>query len=282
MITWRSYIREGVPHTVTGDLRLGQGLPDAAGQHPRDLLVWLPPDYATSDRRYPVIFMHDGQNLFDAHTSYSGEWEIDETMTTLCAEGMSAIVVGMVNAGAARPLEYSPYPFLRDGVPYQGHGHAYIEWIATKVKPLIDSAFRTLPDAASTGIAGSSMGGLISLYGFLTRGDVFGWCAAFSTAYWFGDGALLATIRQQARGAGRVYLDVGTQEGETLAGWGQRGSDLDMAYVRGVRAVRDALTAGGYVAGDTLWYVEEEGAPHRESAWARRAPAALRWLLRGA
>ncbi len=279
MIRWHSYMREGVPHTVTGDLRLGQGLPDAAGQHPRDLLVWLPPDYAASDRRYPVIYMHDGQNLFDAHTSYSGEWEIDETMTALHAEGLSAVVVGMVNAGANRPFEYSPYPFVRDGVRYEGHGHRYIEWIAGQVKPLIDSTFRTLPGPGTTGIAGSSMGGLISLYGFLARGDVFGWCGAFSTAYWFGDGALLTTIQQQASGAGRVYLDVGTQEGETLAGWGQGGGDLDAAYVRGVRDVRDALIAQGYVEGDTLWYVEDEGAPHRESAWARRAPAALRWLL---
>ncbi len=280
---WLPY-RRRTGSTVTGDLRVVKGLSQPAYLPPdapkHDLLIWLPPGYQTTARRYPVIYMHDGDNLFDIVTSYAGEWQVDETLTTLAIEGISAIVVGIPNASGYRAIEYSPYPF-RD-VERQivtGHGHAYIEWLVTIVKPIIDTSLLTLSDPAHTIIAGSSMGGLISLYGMMHFPHVFGACGAFSPAYWFGDNALVRTIRARAGGAGRVYLDVGTCEGDTLTKWQILHDGLDAAYVSGVRDLRDALIRGGYRPDETLLYVEEEGGQHHEEAWRRRLPRALRFLL---
>jgi predicted alpha/beta superfamily hydrolase len=276
---WHPY--SAPQHSVVGDLRVWHDLYSPQLDNQRDVFVWLPPDYEMDTRRYPVIYMHDGLNLFDKSTSYSGEWEVDETMTALSQEGLNAIIVGLPNMKEKRGLEYSPYPFRAyDGSAVIGQGDAYIRFIVETVKPLIDESFRTRPEAAVTGIAGSSMGGLISLYGFLAYPQVFGLCGAFSTAYWFGDNGLLATTHTVARAEGRVYLDVGTREGETLKGWANlSGEQADLAYCEGVGELRDALIAAGYRLGENLMYVEAEGAPHREVAWAARLPDAMRFLL---
>ncbi|MBC8100809.1 MAG: alpha/beta hydrolase, partial [Armatimonadetes bacterium] len=160
MTQWQIYTDTVTQHTVTGDVRVTRALHSPQLDNTRDIFVWLPPDYITSDRRYPVIYMHDGQNLFDAHVSNSGEWQADETMTALFAEGYAAIIVAVPNAGEARRLEYSPY--LNDSplLPiHDARGDRYLRFLIDTVKPLIDHDFRTLPAAASTGIAGSSMGG---------------------------------------------------------------------------------------------------------------------------
>jgi len=282
MVIWIPYPIRRARHTVVGDLRVTPMLYSPQLDNARDVLVWLPPDYESSTRRYPVIYMHDALNLFDERSSYAGEWRVDETLTALHPEGYAAIVVGLPNMGEQRAIEYCPYPFTdRNGVPKQGRGDDYVRFIIETVKPLIDATFRTQPQADSTAIAGSSMGGLISHYAFLTYPHVFGICGAFSTAYWFGDNSLLKTTQQLARGAGRIYLDVGTDEGLTLKGWGYQAGDLGVVYRDGVRALRDALLAGGYVDGQTLMYVEDEGARHHELAWAARLPDALRFMLAG-
>jgi predicted alpha/beta superfamily hydrolase len=273
MHNWLDYTDTVDTHSVVGTLKVLKDFHSPQLDNARDVLVWLPPSYAGRDRRYPVLYMHDAQNLFDAGTSYVGEWMVDETMTALADEGLEAIVVGLPNQSNARALEYNPYP--------PGLGAAYVAFLADTVKPLIDGAFRTLPAAAHTGVAGSSMGGLISLYAFLMRGDVFSTCGAFSTAYWFGENGLLRTIAGQAGAPGHIYLDVGTAEGEVTHNWGLS-PDLETGhrdYVQGVRDLRDALLERGYRAGDSLLYVEDEGAIHRECAWAARLPTALRFLL---
>lgn len=279
MPQWESYTTTVAQHTVMGDLRILRNFYSPQLDNYRDVLVWLPPDYEHSDRAYPVIYMHDAQNLFDAHTSYSGEWRVDETMTQLAADGMSAIIVGLPNMKEKRGVEYSPYPFYINGVTHVGQGDKYIQFIVETIKPMIDTSFRTQPESAATGIAGSSMGGLISLYGFLIRPDVFGLCGAFSPAYWFGNSGLLETTRQRAKGIGRVYMDVGTREGPTLSNWMIEADDLHTVYAKGVRALHEALLANGYKDGQNLLYVEAEGAIHNEAAWAERFPNAMRFLL---
>lgn len=266
------------PNTVTGDLRVWHAVYSPQLDNRRDVLVWLPPDYEHSGRHYPVIYMHDAQNLFDRHGSYSGEWEVDETLTALSTEGMDAIIVGLPNMHELRGVEYCPYPFVAyEGTPTVGRGDDYIRFISETIKPAIDGALRTRPETRFTGIAGSSMGGLISLYGALVYPHVFGLCGAFSPAYWFGDNALLQTCIAKTPYPGRIYLDVGTQEGETIERWLGLDSDAaHRAYVQGVHDLYVALEAGGCGA---LMYVEDEGALHREAAWARRLPAALRFLL---
>lgn len=279
MTVWQPY--SSTPHTVVGTLLTTREVHSPQLGNVRDIFVWLPPAYADETRRFPVVYMHDGLNLFDRYTSYSGEWEVDETMTALSAEGLDAIIVGLPNMSDGRAVEYCPYPFINlDGTHTEGRGDAYVRFIVDTVKPLIDAAFRTKQDASATGIAGSSMGGLISLYAALTYPDVFGMCGAFSPAYWFGNNGLLETARTRASGSGRVYLDVGTREGETLNRWLQvYGQEADDAYTQGVCDLRDVLASAGYRPGVNLMYVEESDATHREDAWARRFPAAMRFLL---
>jgi predicted alpha/beta superfamily hydrolase len=283
MTSWLRYTDTVEQHTVVGDLHILKEFHSPQLDNRRDVYVWLPPSYADSaDKRYPVIYMHDGQNLFDAHTSYAGEWCVDETMIALAAEGLEAIIVALPN-NADRRLEYSPYP---SGVApeHDGRGDKYIAFITDTVKPMIDEEFRTLPDAAHTGIAGSSMGGLISLYALLRRPDVFSVCGAFSPAYWFGNAGLSRSVAELATGYGKVYMDIGTKEGYIFKGipapFGVQTNDGDNAYLEGVRRLRDGLILRGYRAGESLLYVEEKDALHNEAAWARRLPDAMRWLLK--
>jgi predicted alpha/beta superfamily hydrolase len=282
MANWLPYIETVEQHTVVGDLRITRDVFSPQLHNERDVYVWLPPSYNTGDRRYRVIYMHDAQNLFDKYASFVGEWEVDEAMTALAAEGLEAIIVALPN-NTERRIEYNPYP--QGAAPeHDGRGDSYLRFLVDTVKPLIDTDFRTLPDAANTGIAGSSMGGLISLYALLTYPDVFSFCGAFSPAYWFGNSGLVRTVSELATGKGRIYMDIGTSEGYIFAGipdpFTVHTADPDQAYLDGVRALRDGLIARGYQLGGNLHYVEEEGAIHQESAWAKRLPNALRFLLR--
>lgn len=284
---WRNYT-DGLtrPHTVLGDLRVHDALYSPQLGNRRDVLVWLPYEYDSHpDRHYPVLYMHDGDNLFDGYASYSGEWRVDEALTTLRHDGLEAIVVGLPNAGNLRRVEYNPYPAQLGAVFWDGRGADYIAFITDTVKPLIDSSFRTHPTPATTGIAGSSMGGLISLYGFLTRPDVFGLCGAFSPVPWIGEAetGLLPTLRQVGRATGKVYLDIGGREGEVILGIAphltQDPAEADRMYLDGVRHLRDGLLSAGYRLGQTLHYLEDPEAKHNEGAWAARLPTALRYLL---
>ncbi len=285
MAEWQHYT-DGVPqHTVSGELLVHRALHSPQLNNSRDVLVWLPASYHSRERRYPVLYMHDGQNLFDAHTSFAGEWAIDETMQRLAQEGYEAIIVGLPNLEERRFVEYSPYLATSARFPaMNGQGDSYLRFITDTVKPLIDADFRTLPMRELTGIAGSSLGGLISLYGFLTRSDVFGLCGAFSPAYWVSGRSLLRTAAERADGHGRVYLDVGTKEGGHFGAMPadhkpQTGSEPRTEYYLGVRQLAEILLSKGYKANHDLLYVEEADAEHNEQAWARRLPTALRFLL---
>jgi predicted alpha/beta superfamily hydrolase len=281
MENWRIYADLHPENTVVGRLRV---LPDFYSPqlgNKRDLLVYLPQSHDTDPtRRFPVIYMHDGQNLFDAKTSYSGEWRADETMLALEAEGIEAILVGIPNPGADRIHEYSPFADRRS----KGRGALYMRFIVETVKPMIDADFHTLPEKAHTGLLGSSMGGLISLYGFFQHPNVFGMAGVVSPAFWFGGGAIYNYVDSRPHVDGRIYLDVGTQEAGTTKKpawlppvWRQSPSDR---YVDSVRKMRDQLIRKGYSDGGTLHYIEEDGGVHNETDWARRLPEMLRWLLR--
>lgn len=279
---WKDYKSLVSQHTVTGDLRVKKAVRSQQLENKRDILVWLPPSYAASEKHYPVLYMHDGFNLFDTFSSYSGEWGVDETMTVLAAEGIEAIIVGIPNQGQQRFTEYNPYPIRFHSQHVEGRGDDYIAFITDTLKPMIDRTFRTDPSSASTGIAGSSMGGLISLHGFLTRQDVFGFCGAFSPVFWIGTG-LQQSIEELANGTGRVYLDIGAHEGSVIL---QVGTNLaktevegDRFYLKGVRHLRSRLLTKGYVEGSSLLYVEDSEGRHNEETWARHLPAALRFLI---
>lgn len=276
MTNWRSYTQERENHTIVGELLITDRVYSPQLHNHRNLLVWLPPSYRDNDRRFPVIYMHDGDNLFDENATPYGEWQVDETLTQLAEDGMEAIVVGIPNMAEMRFSEYCPFDEVKPAL-----GDAYLRFIVDTIKPMIDADFRTQREAASAAIFGSSMGGLISLYGFLKYPNVFGLCGAFSPVFWFNGDALYQTVLAEAIGNGRVYLDVGTKEGEVYGALVSHGPISDDAahdaYRDGVRHLRDGLLHKGYAR--NLLYVEDEDALHNESAWAKRLPGAFRFLL---
>ncbi len=255
---------DGAEHTVVGTVLRLPAVHSPQLENARDLLVYLPPSYhMDAERRYPVLYMHDGQNLFDRATSFGAEWEVDQTLEAASEDGLEAIVVALPNMGAERLDEYSPWqdPKHHKG----GRGDLYVDFIVDTVKPLIDEDFRTRPDRRSTGIAGSSMGGLISLYAFFRNPKTFGFCGVMSPALWFGGRRIYDFVRAAPFVPGRVYVDVGTQEGKE--------------ELTDVRELKELLAKKGYRRGSDLLYVVEMGAGHNEEAWARRMRRELHFLL---
>jgi predicted alpha/beta superfamily hydrolase len=260
---WRDYTddyteqkeqADRAPHTVTGTL-----LVDARAPHPqlgvrRPLYVWLPPSYATApERRYPVLYMHDAQNLFDAALAFGGrEWQVDESLTALAAEGMEAIVVGISHGGRRRVRELTPFGA-------NNLGEAYLACITDTIKPRVDATFRTLPERDHTTMVGSSMGGLMSLFAFFHRPDLFGAVGVLSPALWPAHGAIGNMVRRAPYVPGRIYLDNGTHEPSA-------------------RPMAETLRTKGYNDAN-LRYVVDKGGHHSEADWARRLPNALRFLL---
>lgn len=251
--------------TVVGTLLVGPdlGAPGIARRRP---LVLLPPSYRSGGRSYPVLYMQDGNNLFDEPVSHSGEWRVDETMAMLAAEGIEAIIVGIPNAGDDRAAEYGPW----EGPFGSGIGDDYLRFVIDVVKSHVDSTLRTVPGKAGTGIMGSSLGGFISLYGLFAHPDTFGFAGAMSPALWWST-RFIPWLEEAPFVDGRIYIDVGTREIE-------KDSAKSAGYVRGYESAVAVLRNKGYDE-TAMLAVVEEGATHRESAWARRLPDALRFLL---
>jgi predicted alpha/beta superfamily hydrolase len=273
---WLSYDEaHGPDHTVTGRVLVWPRVEGARGIPAREILVYLPPSIAgrqpgppaPGERRYPTLYFQDGQNVFDERTSYAGEWRADETLEQLAGEGIEAIAVAVPNSGEGRMDEYNPWPsrepWWRRGRLVGGKGDAYLEWLVGTVKALVDASFPTSTERTATGIIGSSMGGLISLYGLIARGETFGLSGVLSPSLRWSDSRVLRVLEDHDLAPARVHLDAGSRE------W--RGLYDD------TRRLRDLLTAKGA----RVHYVEERNAWHREAAWARRLPGALRFLLDG-
>ncbi len=262
---WHDYPQpdDGAEHTVVGTVKVLEGFHSPQLGNERQILVYLPPSYGSGERRYPVIYMHDGQNLFDRATSFGEEWEVDQTLEAAADEGLEAIVVGIPNMGPGRLDEYGPWPEPKHDAG--GKGDAYLDFIVDTLKPVVDRDFRTLPERESTGIAGSSMGGLISLYAFFARQETFGFAGVMSPALWFGERRIFEFLEQAPFVDGRIYLDVGTQEGKEA--------------VEDVRRLRDLLVEKGYERWKSFLYFVEMGGGHNESAWARRMRRELHFLL---
>jgi predicted alpha/beta superfamily hydrolase len=246
-----------------GSVRVLRGVHSPELGNTRDVFVYLPGSYAANGRRHPVIYMHDGQNLFYDRMSFAGAWKVDHGMADVGPDALEAIVVAIPNMGPDRINEYSPWHDERHG---GGSGDAYIRFIVDTLRPAIDAELCTASEREATGIAGSSMGGLISLYGFLHEPTVFGFCAAMSPAFWFAHGRIFDYVASAPFVPGRVYLDCGTREGET-----------EMEHVRRMCTV---LKQKGYQAARDLLCVVEPGAAHTEQAWAGRVARMLGFVLR--
>jgi predicted alpha/beta superfamily hydrolase len=264
MAEWKDYpaaLDPGRPGVV-GSIKQLEHVHSPQLDNTRDLLVYLPPSYDDGDRRYPVIYMHDGQNLFDPATSFAGEWAVDQTLEAASDDGLEVIVVAIPNMGAERTNEYSPFLDEKAG---GGRGELYLRFLTETVKPLVDADFRTLADREHTGIAGSSMGGLISLYAFFRYRHSFGFAGVMSPALWFADHAVLEWVQRQPFAGGRIYIDVGMREGQKT---------LD-----DVLRLRDVLQGKGYRNLHDLLCVVDTAGDHSERAWARRLHRQLRFLL---
>lgn len=269
---WQIYTHDKSPgeHTVVGSVRIAPQIHSPQLGNRRDILVYLPPSYHVSEKFYPVVYMHDGQNLFDEVTSFVGEWRVDETLEEIAhSEGYEAIVVGIPSVGEERMLEYSPYD-TRWG---KSKAAQYLAFMTETVKPLVDSSFRTLPGRSTTGVAGSSMGGLISMYAFMRCPQVFGWVGAMSPSFWLVNHHIIHDIEQMPYIPGRIYLDIGEQEISS------RRAGKSQQLTSTVRQVYEALVVRGYQPNREILYVTDPEGVHHESAWARRFPQMIRFFL---
>jgi predicted alpha/beta superfamily hydrolase len=249
----------------------------------RTVDVYLPASYP-SGRRYPVVYMQDGQNLSDPATAFAGTWDLDGTLERLAASGLEAIVVGVHNMGDARLGEYSPFPDRRHG---GGDADAYLEFLTATLKPRIDRLFRTRVDRDETAIVGSSMGGLVSLYAYFRFPSIFGRAGAMSPSIWFGQGAILDFIQDARTPHGRLYVDAGLHEGAGTVRDARRLGRLLIArgFARDRRARRTRAEyrgvdrRGRHEGKPRVRYVEDSAGRHNEGSWARRLESALRFLL---
>ncbi len=230
------------------------------GDAARDILVATPPGYDEGDRRYPVAYLQDGQNLFDAETSYAGEWGLLDILEKR-GKQQPMILVGVPNLGRERLREYSPFD---DPVRGPGEGAAYLRWLTDTVKPLVDAGFRTLPARTHTAVGGSSMGGLFALYALLAGAATFGAAWVMSPALWYADGEIFRWLAHRPGPVGRIYLDIGREEGD---------EELFDA-----RRMHDLLLDRGWVAGVNLRYVEDPAGTHDEASWGRRVRKEWRQL----
>ena len=235
--------------SITGDVRVFRG---AVG---RDLYVYVPP----SPGPHAVLYMHDAQNLFDEALSNSGEWRVDETMEALALEGVAAIVVGIPHGGDLRGHELAG-----DGAD------DYLALVVERVVPLVENDFDV--DASRRGIAGSSLGAVASLHGLYRHPDLFAFAGVFSPAFWWnGDDRWFDLVRETPPPRARINMDVGDDEGEGVEG-------RRRAYVDGFERMSALLREKGF-GEDDLRVVLDPGGVHHESAWARRFPDAMRFLL---
>lgn len=260
------------PHTTVGDVRSLGEFTISGLNRTREVLIYLPPGYERDVHlSYPVMYMWDGQNLFDQSTAFAGEWQVDEMLEQRIPEGElpPMIVVGINNGGEYRLREQSPWPYLYHDEPAEGA--EFVAWVAHDLKRRIDRGFRTLSDPAHTGIGGSSMGGLTSLYAGFRYPEVFGRVMAMSPALWFGERHVFDFVRKQGKPPhAKIYLDCGHYEGSRRS---------QHAFLRQSQHMAQTLRELGLREGRELMWVEDRHGHHSEADWARRLPGALKFLF---
>jgi predicted alpha/beta superfamily hydrolase len=244
-----------------GKVTIVPGVESPQLKNSRSLRIYLPPSYdENAAKRYPVLYMHDGQNLFDAKTAaYGVEWGIDETVNHLVAVGQmdEVIVVGIDNTPDRIP-EYTPCCDPKHG---GGKLSAYEAFIVDTVKPMIDKTLRTLPGKANTAIMGSSLGGIASVVIAQHHPDIFSRAGGVSSSFWWNNKALIT--KMPARVPVKFYIDAGTKDDG----------------LEDTTQMRDAMLAQGYVAGADLLYFAAEGGSHNEKSWAARVEKPLTWFF---
>jgi len=260
-------------HTLTGNIKRHRAFASRILGNRRDILVYLPRGYRPlSRRRYPVLYLHDGQNVFDAATSFGGvEWGVDEAAERLIQQNLiePLIIVAVANLGEQRIHEYTPTRGVIDAKARRkkrskGLAKKYAQFLVDELKPFIDRKYPTKPDAAFTGLGGSSLGGLVTLAIGLVCSQVFSRLMVMSPSIWWDDFAIYGLVDSiQQKPPLKIWLDTGTAE----PGWEQARELLKRLLEKGWKLQKDIL------------YMESEGADHSEGAWAARVEPALRFLF---
>jgi predicted alpha/beta superfamily hydrolase len=225
----------------------------------RKIWIYLPSNYANSKEKYPVLYMHDAQNLFDEFTAPYGEWGVDEALDSLQKRTSKyAIVVGVDHGDAKRLVEYNPYDTKEYG---KGEGEAYTDFLVQTLKPYVDNNYRTKKDAAHTSVAGSSLGGLISTYAILKYPNTFGSAGIFSPAYWIAPD-LQKFVKQTSKKllVNKIWFYGGEKEGYTMM--------EDMERIKSLLPQNI----------ETVVLKAKEG-EHNEKAWRNGFPAFYKWLI---
>lgn len=234
----------------------------------RRVWIYLPPSYKSSTKKYPVLYMHDGQNVFDDATSFSGEWGVDEAIDTLGLKTKECIVVGIDNGGDKRLNEYSPYDFSLRGIAAnnqsnKGEGRKYVDFMVKTLKPFIDKRYRTQKDRHNTFTAGSSMGGLISMYAVLKYPKVFGGAGVFSPAFWVAP-KIFDDIKAKGKKVNsKIYFYAGDEEGESM---------VPMT----IRAFNEMHR----VSKSKMCEVIRAGGKHNEQRWRVEFPLFYEWIMK--
>ena len=261
------------PHSLTGNIQQHRAFPSKILRNRRDILVYLPPGYRRfTGKRYPVLYMHDGQNLFDAATAFAGvEWGMDETAQRLIRQKLiePLIIVAVANMGEDRIHEYAPTRgvYAQTGERKKrsrGLARQYGDFLIRELKPFIDRKYRTKREAEFTGLGGSSLGGLVTLAIGLLYPEVFTRLLVMSPSIWWDNCSICRLVDSlEEKAPIKIWLDTGTSE----PGWEKAGE------------LRDLLVEKGWRLYDDLQFLEVEGADHSERAWAARVDPALRFLF---
>ena len=234
----------------------------------RRVWIYLPQTYNNSTKKYPVLYMHDGQNVFDDATSFSGEWGVDEAIDTLGLKYRECIVIGIDNGGDKRLNECCPYDFSLNGIAANsttnvGEGRKYVDFLVKTLKPFIDKKYRTLKDSKNTFTAGSSMGGLISMYAVLEYPKIFGGAGVFSPAFWVAP-KIFDDIKAKGKKVNaKIYFYAGDAEGESM---------VPMT----IRAFNEMHR----VSKSKMAEVIRAGGKHNEPRWRVEFPMFYEWLMK--
>lgn len=225
----------------------------------RKIWLYLPEGYAASGKHYPVMYMHDGQNLFDQFTAGFGEWGVDECLDSLFRKNIPPCIVVGIENGPRRFNEYNPWDHERFG---KGEGEAYAAFLAETLKPFIDKHFRTLPSKENTIVAGSSMGGLISFYAMLRYPEIFGKGGIFSPAFWSAPAIREYADSNASRQNGKLFFYMGGLEGGT--------------YIADMKDIEKKM---GELSSSMILSVIDDESSHNEQAWRKWFPEFYKWIM---
>jgi alpha-glucosidase len=264
ILNWNDELKQNKPSTATENVHVFSEdffIPQL--KRKRKISVYVPPNYETSKAHFPVLYIQDGQNVFDLSTSYNGEWEVDETLNTLYDEmGFGLIVVAINHGNDKRINEYSAWGSDKYG---KGEGEQYLNFLIETLKPEIDKTFRTKPDAENTAIMGSSLGGLFSHYATMSHPDIFGKAGVFSPSFWFANESFEFTKTHANLKQNRMYFLAGKKEGDEMVQPMQK-----MIFVMKENGFQNENIYQKIVANGT----------HSEAFWKSEFKEAITWLFK--